>query len=151
MSFTVRGAWQTACKIRSRIGSPSILNRAATDIISRMNGKNVRRYGKPDDRVVEITGFLKPGMHQDALSKTRAVLSQEQLSVDEFSEAVWVVLIAEGECKLWENPVKAAYDRLSESDQMKAGGTEVIASFFRLYLASTTLPTPKTLSHTVGH
>jgi hypothetical protein len=29
MSVTVRGCLQTACKIRSRIGSPSILNRVA--------------------------------------------------------------------------------------------------------------------------
>lgn len=62
-------------------------------------------------------------MHQDALNKTRAVLTQEQLSADEFSEAVRTILVAEGDCKPWETLVKAAYTRLSEPDQREARGT----------------------------
>jgi tetratricopeptide (TPR) repeat protein len=87
-----------------------------------MNGENIRLGSNPDDRVAEMTGLLELGMHQDALNKTRAVISQEQLSADEFCEAVGAILIAEGDCKLWENLVRAAYDRLSESDQQEARG-----------------------------
>jgi hypothetical protein len=87
-----------------------------------MNDENIRRGGNPDNRVAEIAAFLELGMHQDALNETRTVLSREQLNTDEFFEAIRAILVAEGECKPWENLVKAAYGRLSESDKQEARG-----------------------------
>jgi len=87
-----------------------------------MNDENIQDGGNPKDQVAEMTGYLELGMHQNALNKARMVLSRERLNADEFDEAIWAILIAEGECKPWENLVKAAYDRLSESDKQEARG-----------------------------
>jgi len=87
-----------------------------------MNDENIRRGGNPENQVAEMTGFLELGMHQNALNGARTVLSRERLNADEFNEAVWAILVAESDCKPWENLVKAAYSRLSESDKQEARG-----------------------------
>lgn len=78
----------------------------------------VRRDVEPN--LAELQGYVRIGMHKEALNIARKILRKQRISGREFSEALAVLLETQNSLKRSVKPVEAAYQRLKRQDRKKA-------------------------------